>query len=68
MAVTLPAGGITLHGAAEKEDLKKDTSSAILLKLGDDVLRDVRKAAQEKERLSFVTGATPVRLSLTSPD
>ena len=61
MAATLPPGGISLHGAADVEELEAHSSSAILLKLSDSVLQDVKKAAQEKERLHFVTGATPVR-------
>jgi hypothetical protein len=61
MAATLPPGGISLHGAAEVEESKADSSSAILLKLSDSVLQDVKKASQEKEKFHFVTGATPVR-------
>ena len=61
MGTKLPPGGILLHGAAEVEELKGDSTSAILLKLSDSVLQDVKKASQEKERLHFVTGATPVR-------
>ena len=59
MASNLPAGGISLHGPAEHVgDLKAGTSSAILLKLGEDVLQDLKGAA--KDELRFVTGSSPV--------
>ena len=61
MAATASPGSILLRGAAEAEDIKTGNSSAILLKLTDNVLQDVRKASQEKGRLQFVAGATPVR-------
>jgi len=59
MASTVPAGGITLRGAAAEES-KPGTSSAILLKLGGDVLRDLKSAG--KDDLRFVTGSAPVCL------
>lgn len=68
MAPTMPAVGISLHGPAEDvAELKPGTSSAILLKFGEDVLQDLKNAV--KDELRFVTGNTPVcqRLQRTVP-
>ena len=59
MTSTIPAGGISLHGPDDEVgDLKPGTSSAILVKFGEDVLRDLKSAS--KDELRFVTGNTPV--------
>lgn len=61
MPSTIPSGGITLHNAAESTDASKSgTSSAILFKLDDSVLRDLKGAP--KDDLRFVTGSVPVCL------
>lgn len=58
-STTVPAGGISLRGRVEKvAELKPGTSSGIVVKLGEDVLRDLKSAG--KDELRFVTGSTPV--------
>lgn len=61
MAAYIPEGGISLRGAAEDaEKPKQGSSSAILFRLNDDVLRDLKKSSHAKEGLQFVTGSNPV--------
>ena len=62
MAAALPPSGISMHGAAEVEDPKPGSSSAILLKLSDSIVQDLKKASHAKDRLHFVAGSTPVSL------
>ena len=53
---------ISLHGGNEEPiDLKPGSGSAILFKLSDSVLREIQKASQMQDGLSFTTGSTPVR-------
>ncbi|KAK3710741.1 hypothetical protein LTR37_010160 [Vermiconidia calcicola] len=59
MAATIPASGISLRGAAEADGCLPGSSSAILLKLGDRVLDDLKKASSVKDGLRFLTGNTP---------
>lgn len=55
-------GSISLRGVGEdSKDLKPGSSSAILLKLDDNVLRDLKKASSTPTGISFLTGSTPVR-------
>lgn len=59
MAASIPSSGISLRGPAEDiGEFKPGTSSALLLRFGDDVLRDLKSAG--KDELRFVTGNTPV--------
>lgn len=69
MAVsTNPAGGVSLRGApADIDNTKHVSKSAILFKLSQSMLNDLREASQGKDALHFVTGRVPVRL-LASPD
>ena len=61
MAASIPASGISLHGAVESEEnVKPGSSSAILFNLNDSVLQDLRKASHAKDGLHFVTGGAPV--------
>ena len=61
MAAHIPEGGISLRGAAEDtEKLKQGSRSAILFRLNDDILRDLKKTSHAKEGLQFVTGSNPV--------
>ena len=62
MAAAIPSSGISLRGAAEADVSSPGSSSAILLKLGDRVLDDLKKASSVKDGLRFLTGNTPVRL------
>jgi len=62
-APSLPSGGVTLHGVGDRvEEGKANSASAVLLKVSDGMLQDIRKAAQARDGLQFVTGSTPVRL------
>ena len=57
------ASSISLHGADEQgitEEPKTGYASSILLKLSDEVLKDVKRAAQGRGDLLFVTGNAPV--------
>jgi len=66
-APSLPSGGVTLHGVGNRvEEGKAGSVSAVLLKLSDGLLQDIRNAAQGKDGLQFVTGNTPVRLPYQS--
>lgn len=63
------SSNISLHGVGEDaRDLKPGTSSAIVLKLEDNVLNDLKKASSTPGGLSFTTGSTPVRIALTIDD
>lgn len=64
MAVSaIPAGGVSLRGAPADMDASKHTSkSAILFKLSQSMLNDLREASNGKDGLHFVTGKVPVRL------
>lgn len=62
-ASTIPPSGLTLHGVTNGAEPSKHTSTpAILFKLSEDVLKDVKSAANVQGGLQFVTGTTPVRL------
>lgn len=64
MAVsTIPSTGLTLHGFAQSDhsDKKQSTHSAVLLKLSDNLLDDVKKHSNAQGGLQFITGNTPVR-------
>lgn len=68
MASTLPPSSITLHGAAEVEVVKPGSTSAIVFKLSDRIVQDLKKASHAKDRLHFVSGSTPVSFPFqTSP-
>lgn len=58
----MPAGGISLHGGYEDIDSGKHVSkSAILFKLSQDMLNDLKKASARQGGVQFVTGKVPVR-------
>ncbi|KAK5163790.1 uncharacterized protein LTR77_010464 [Saxophila tyrrhenica] len=59
MAAPTPAGSISLRGAPDVEDAKAGHSCALLLKLDQEVVQDLRKASREKEGLRFTAGSTP---------
>lgn len=63
MAAAKSAGSILLHGAGEDSgDLKAGSSFAILLKLNDSVLKDLKKASNTQDGLYFAAGSNPVRM------
>lgn len=68
MAVsTLPAGGVSLRGlSADMDDTTHSSKSAILFKLSQSMLNDLRAASNGKDGLHLVTGKVPVRLSSES--
>lgn len=60
--MTIPSSGITLHGICDQpEDVKSGSASAVLLKLSNGLLQDIKKAAKGDDGLQFVTGSAPVR-------
>ncbi|KXT07752.1 hypothetical protein AC579_1057 [Pseudocercospora musae] len=69
-STTLPPSGLTLHGVTTGAEPSKHTSApAILFKLGEDVLKDVKSAANVPGGLQFVTGTTPkIRLGKRTID
>ena len=61
MVSSIPRSGISLHGVAGTADgLKPGSGSAVLCKLNEGILQDLRKASQAKDALRFVTGSAPV--------
>lgn len=64
MAVSpIPAGGVSLRGVPDDMHANQHTSkSAILFKLSQTMLNDLREALNGKDGLHFVTGNVPVRL------
>lgn len=61
---TLPSSGLQLHGiSAQDDDPKNARSSAVLFKLSDDLLQDVKKSSHSPHGLQLVTGSIPVRHS-----
>jgi len=57
------AGGISLYGGYEDTDSGKHVSkSAILFKLSQDMLNDLKKASAGQGGVQFVTGKAPVSL------
>jgi len=59
----VPAGGISLYGGYDDMDSGKHVSkSAILFKLSQDMLNDLKKASAGQGGVHFVTGKAPVRL------
>jgi len=64
MAVsTIPASGFSLHApSADMDSSKHNSKSAILFKLSQSMLNDLREASSTKDGLQFVTGKAPVRL------
>ncbi|KAF7189024.1 hypothetical protein HII31_09647 [Pseudocercospora fuligena] len=67
---TIPPSGLTLHGVTNGAEPSKHTSTpAILFKLSEDVLKDVKSAANVQGGLQFVTGTTPkIRLGKRTID
>ena len=64
MASSKVASSIAVHDIDEiSNKLKPGTSSAILLRLNDNVLKDLRKASSNPGSLSFTTGSVPVRIT-----
>ncbi|KAL1589710.1 hypothetical protein WHR41_01694 [Cladosporium halotolerans] len=71
MAVsTLPAGGVSLRGlSADMDDTTHSSKSAILFKLSQSMLNDLRAASNGKDGLHLVTGKVPkLRLGNRSLD
>jgi len=61
MAVSLvPEGGIALKGYREHEIKGQENTTAVLLKLDGGAVQDIKKAAEVKNSLQFLTGTTPV--------
>ena len=61
----IPASGLSLLGAPSKSvkgdgDKSTISESGILLKLNDQVLRDLQRTAQDGKVLRLVTGRSPV--------
>ncbi|KAM0720526.1 hypothetical protein Q7P37_004662 [Cladosporium fusiforme] len=61
MAVSpIPAGGVSLRGPPlDMPTTKHDSRSAILFKLSQSMLNDLREASNGKDGLHFVTGKVP---------
>ena len=61
MAVPESTSSISLRGEPGKvNNVEPGRGSAILLKLGDNILQGLRKSSQTKDALSFVAGSVPV--------
>lgn len=62
MSVTaMPASGLTLHGLPRGDaGPKQSATPAVLFKLSEDLLEDVKKSSAASGGLSFVNGTTPV--------
>lgn len=55
---TIPSEGISLHGSGKDVgELRQGMSSGLLLRLGEDVLQELKS---NEDALRFVTGNTPV--------
>lgn len=55
--MSIPESGLVLRGvAAGDEDSKYRPSSAILVKLDDSLLEDVKSASSRKEDFQFLSG------------
>ncbi|KAK4504063.1 hypothetical protein PRZ48_004978 [Zasmidium cellare] len=66
----IPSNGLTLHGlAAIDEDPKHEPNPAILFRLNDSLLEDVKKASSSQGGLQLLTGAAPkIRLGKRTID
>ncbi|KAF2170101.1 hypothetical protein M409DRAFT_19708 [Zasmidium cellare ATCC 36951] len=66
----IPSTGLTLHGlAAIDQDPKHDTNPAILFRLNDSLLEDVKKASSCQGGLQLLTGSAPkIRLGKRTID
>ena len=63
MAVSLvPEGNISLKGYGEHDMKGKGSCTAVLLKLDGGAVQDIKKAAEVKNGVQFLTGTTPVGL------
>ena len=61
MAMSTPVSSITLRGGSGvAEQVPAGKGTAILLKLNDSVLQDLKKSAQSKDGPTLVTGDAPV--------
>ncbi|KAK5121069.1 hypothetical protein LTR85_005553 [Meristemomyces frigidus] len=56
---SMHTGDITLHGVHGTEGDKPGLTAAVLLKLSDGLLQDIKRASHAKEGLHFVTGSAP---------
>ncbi|EMC98612.1 hypothetical protein BAUCODRAFT_375823 [Baudoinia panamericana UAMH 10762] len=55
-----PPEGLTLHGVGDgRADSKTSSHAAVVLKLSDDIVDDVKKASSGRSRLQFEAGKTP---------
>lgn len=61
MVAAMPLDSISLHGGANDHELKPGYASAVLVKLDDGTVQELRRAARDKDTLRFTTGSTPVR-------
>ncbi|KAK4627133.1 hypothetical protein CLAFUW4_04293 [Fulvia fulva] len=58
--MSIPESGLVLHGVAAKDDASKYVPDpAILVKLDDSLLEDVKTASSRKEDFQFLTGNFP---------
>jgi RNA polymerase II elongation factor ELL len=65
VSAPIPPAGLALHGIPSGDsDAQSTNEPAILFKLSDDLLRDVKKASVGQGGLQFLTGGTPVWLWL----
>lgn len=58
---TIPAGGLSLSRTPEEDGLKIKLNSAILLRLNNNFLQDVKAAVKGQGKVQLVTGNRPVR-------
>lgn len=57
----IPPSGLILHGVPHADgNSKQKPDPAILFKLSEELLQDVKKASTSSGGLSFVNGTTPV--------
>ena len=61
--MSIPENGLVLHGLAARDDddSKYVPNSAILVKLDDSLLEDVKNASSRKEDFQFLSGSISVR-------
>ncbi|KAI7321824.1 hypothetical protein KC367_g1477 [Hortaea werneckii] len=56
----IPSDGIALHGIGRSADYEKShIGNAVLLKLNDGLLKDIKKASGTKDGVQFMTGNSP---------
>lgn len=59
---SMPDAGITLYGPDDSaKEAKQSLCTAILLKLSNGVVQDIKAASQSKHGLNFIAGNAPVR-------